>query len=210
MESDKENKQKQKEENSKPLPHQSESKEKETKASNKDEKNSSQSQLNQPKQSLEQQHAVSPRPADLSANENYNKSNATNDLNPNSNNLLGNKSESNLQQQQQQLLQSKFQINEETALKLSQLGLNELTIKNLQNAPLNEQLIIANALQNLTLNQNKNSDNLIQSNINQISVKNTGATFFLFESTLFFHDQKLKQFEVYVTLTTIITNWINK
>ncbi len=92
-------------------------------------------------------------------------------MNPSAINLLGNKSESNLQQQQQ-LLQSEFQLNEETALKLSQLGLNELTIKNLQNSPLNEQLIITNASQNLTLNQNINSDNLIRPNINQISVKN--------------------------------------
>lgn len=113
-------------------------------------KNSSQSQVTN--QSLEQQKEK---------DENVKNSNID----------ISNKNET-IQNLQQQLLQSKLQMNDETALKLSQLGLNEFTIKNLQNAPLNEQLLIANVLQNLTLNQNKQQQQ--PTDLNQVNInKNT-------------------------------------
>ena len=177
---DKDTKQnKQNDDNASNKPQQSNAKEQLAKVANKDEKNqSSQSQLsNQPKQSLDQQQqmvSTTPPVVSLSVDEiEPDKANISNDPNSSAN-LLSNKKDS-INNIQQQTLQPKFQINEETALKLSQLGLNEFAIKNLQNAPLNEQLIIANALQNLTLNQaNKNID--MQQNMNQLSVKNTGET----------------------------------
>jgi len=177
---DKDTKQnKQNDDNASNKPQQSNAKEQLAKVANKDEKNqSSQSQLsNQPKQSLDQQQqmvSATPPVVSLSVDEiEPDKANISNDPNSSAN-LLSNKKDS-INNIQQQTLQPKFQINEETALKLSQLGLNEFAIKNLQNAPLNEQLIIANALQNLTLNQaNKNID--MQQNMNQLSVKNTGET----------------------------------
>jgi hypothetical protein len=183
---DKDSKQKLNEDNTSNKPQQSNAKEQLAKVANKDEKNqSSQSQLNnQPKQSLDQQQqqqqmvSTTPPVVSLSVDEiEPDKANISNDLILNANNssnLLSNKNDS-VNNLQQQTLQPKFQINEETALKLSQLGLNEFAIKNLQNAPLNEQLIIANALQNWTLNQtNKTID--MQQNVNQLSVKNTGET----------------------------------